>query len=114
MPIARETFLYLTTIGRVSGLPRTIEIWFVEHAGRYYVVAERRERAQWVKNLERDAAVLFRVAARDEESSPAPASARVVTEEELVDAVASLMEAKYEWSDGLVVEIAPLSASVSS
>ena len=32
-----ERFLYLTTIGRVSGQPRTIEIWFVEHDGAFYV-----------------------------------------------------------------------------
>ena len=51
-----DRFLYLTTTGRVSGLPRTIEIWFVEDAGRYYVVAERREEAQWVKNIEHDPA----------------------------------------------------------
>jgi deazaflavin-dependent oxidoreductase (nitroreductase family) len=64
---APERFLYLTTTGRVSGEPRTIEIWFVERRGRYYIIAERREKAQWVQNLERDPAVRFRVGARDEE-----------------------------------------------
>jgi deazaflavin-dependent oxidoreductase (nitroreductase family) len=46
-----DEFLYLTTTGRVSGQPREIEIWFTEHAGRYYVIAEHGERAQWVRNL---------------------------------------------------------------
>ena len=32
-------FLYLTTIGRRTGLPREIEIWFTERDGRYYVIA---------------------------------------------------------------------------
>jgi deazaflavin-dependent oxidoreductase (nitroreductase family) len=105
--MAAESFLYLTTTGRVSGLPRTIEIWFVERAGRYYVVAERREDAQWVKNLERDPAVRFRVGTRDDPGRDATATARVVREPELVAAVASLMDAKYGWSDGLVIEIAP-------
>ena len=29
-----ERFLYLTTTGRTSGLPRTIEIWFVQRGER--------------------------------------------------------------------------------
>jgi deazaflavin-dependent oxidoreductase (nitroreductase family) len=103
----RERFLYLTTIGRTSGLPRTIEIWFVERAGKYYVVSERREEAGWVKNLARDPAVHVRIGTREEAGSYAPASARIVREPELVADVASLMNAKYGWSDGLVVEIAP-------
>jgi deazaflavin-dependent oxidoreductase (nitroreductase family) len=107
-PRGGERFLYLTTTGRVSGLPRTIEIWFVERAGRYYVVAERREAAQWVQNIERAPAVRFRVGRRDEAAAPtSPARARTVREAELVGAVAALMQAKYGWSDGLVVEIAP-------
>jgi deazaflavin-dependent oxidoreductase (nitroreductase family) len=111
--MAGELFLYLTTTGRVSGLPRTIEIWFVERAGRYYVVAERREDAQWVKNLARDPAVRFRVGTRGNPGRDAAATARVVREPELVAAVASLMDAKYGWSDGLVVEVAPVEASPS-
>jgi deazaflavin-dependent oxidoreductase (nitroreductase family) len=102
-----ERFLYLTTTGRVSKLPRTIEIWFVEHASSFYVVAERRERAQWVQNLERDPAVRFRVCARGDEGPEVAAVARVVREAETVDAVSRLMVARYGWSDGLVVEIRP-------
>jgi deazaflavin-dependent oxidoreductase (nitroreductase family) len=102
-----ERFLYLTTTGRTSGLPRTIEIWFVQRGDRYYVVAERREHAQWVRNLQRDPAVTFRVGTREEQGAPSRAMARVVREDDLVAAVASLMDAKYGWSDGLVIEIAP-------
>ncbi len=105
MTPAGERFLYLTTTGRVSGLPRTIEIWFVEHAGRYYVVAENRERAQWVQNIARDPAVYFRVGTRSEPGPDVPARARVVREEDLTREVSALMNAKYGWSDGLVVEI---------
>ncbi len=42
--------LYLTRTGRRTGLPREIEIWFVELDGRYYLVSELRERAHWVRN----------------------------------------------------------------
>ena len=33
-------YLYLTTIGRKSGKPHSIEIWFVAHDGCYYMVNE--------------------------------------------------------------------------
>jgi F420H(2)-dependent quinone reductase len=102
-----ERFLYLTTTGRISGLLRTIEIWFVEHAGSFYVVAERREQAQWVQNLERDPAVHYRVGARDDRGPEVPATARVVRAPALVAEVSALMVAKYGWSEGLVVEIRP-------
>jgi deazaflavin-dependent oxidoreductase (nitroreductase family) len=103
-----ERFLYLTTTGRVSGKPRTIEIWFVEHDGAFYVVAEGRERAQWVQNLERDPAVRFRVGTRDQPTPSRSAVARAVRDADLVAAVAALMDSKYGWSDGLVVEIRPV------
>jgi deazaflavin-dependent oxidoreductase (nitroreductase family) len=110
-----ERFLYLTTIGRVSGLPRTIEIWFVEREGHYYIVAERREAAQWVRNLGQNPSVRFHVRTRDDPAedrdATATATARAVREPGLVAEVASLMAAKYGWSDGLVVEIVPRPAS---
>jgi deazaflavin-dependent oxidoreductase (nitroreductase family) len=103
-----DAFLYLTTNGRVTGKPGTIEIWFVEHEGRFYVVSEMREQSGWVKNLERDPRVRFRVGTRaDTAQGSRDASARVVHEADTVAAVRALMDAKYGWSDGLVVEIAP-------
>ena len=98
-------YLYLTTTGRRSGLPREIEIWFTEHEGRFYVIAEHRERAQWVRNILADSHVRVRVGDR-----AFAATARVVSDEgepELAGAIKRLSDAKYGWSDGLVVEIAP-------
>lgn len=98
-------FLYLTTTGRRSGQPREIEIWFTSRDGRYYLIAEHGERAQWVRNLRARPAVSVRVGAVTR-----PARARVVdgpAEPELVAAVRAASEAKYGWGDGLVVEIAP-------
>ena len=106
-----ERFLYLTTTGRTSGLPRGIEIWFVEHAGRHYVVSERREESGWVKNIRSDPRVRFSVGTREapgEAVAEAPGRGRVVSdgeEPDLARAVRALMEAKYRWSDGLVVEL---------
>ena len=47
----RPTYLYLTTTGRVTGQSREIEIWFTEHGGHFYLVAER-ESANWVRNIQ--------------------------------------------------------------
>jgi deazaflavin-dependent oxidoreductase (nitroreductase family) len=99
-------YLYLTTIGRRSGRPRRIEIWFTRHASAYYLVAEHGRRSQWVQNLAADPAVRARVGAWSFR-----ALARVVdhaAERELVRAVRRLSEAKYGWGDGLVVKLRPV------
>ena len=95
-------YLYLTTTGRRSGAPREIEIWFTEHGGRYYVVAEHGQDAHWVRNVTANARVSVRVG-----EARFPARARVVTEPALVTVIRRLSEAKYGWGDGLVVELAP-------
>lgn len=100
-------FLYLTTTGRRSGLPREIEIWFTEREGRFYVIAEHRERAQWVRNILADPHV--RVRAGDRAFAGVARPVPDEREPELVRAVKALSDAKYRWSDGLVVEIAPQS-----
>jgi deazaflavin-dependent oxidoreductase (nitroreductase family) len=107
-----ENFLYLTTIGRTSGAERQIEIWFVEREAAHYVVSEMRERAGWVKNLLKQPQVAFSVGTRTRPGAAhatTPATARIVRDEEepLVGAVKALMDAKYGWSDGLVVELRP-------
>ena len=95
----------MTTTGRRTGRPREIEIWFTERRGRYYLVAEHRERAQWVRNLRAAPRVAVRVGRR-----AFAADARVVDakrEPQLARAVRKLSETKYGWGDGLVVELAP-------
>src|SRR5215213_7527442 len=54
---AGEPFLYLTTLGRRTGRPHRIEIWFAAEDGRMYLLAGGRERADWVRNLRADAHV---------------------------------------------------------
>jgi len=105
-PAARTTqYLYLTTTGRRTGRPREIEIWFTKRGGRYYLVAEHRERAHWVQNLRAAPRVAVRVGRRS-----FPAHARAVdarSEPELARAVRKLSEKKYGWGNGLVVELDP-------
>ncbi|HTO07670.1 MAG TPA: nitroreductase family deazaflavin-dependent oxidoreductase [Myxococcota bacterium] len=100
-----EDFLYLATVGRRSGHPHLIEIWYVEHDGRYYVVSERREQSRWVQNLRAQPAVAFMVKRR-----VGRAQARALdpaADAALHAQVSELMDERYEWSDGLIVEIAP-------
>ncbi len=98
-------FLYLTTTGRKTGQPREIEIWFVAVEGNYYVIAENREQAQWVKNILHNPRVRVRVGDR-----VFNATARVLDRERdqlAYEQAQHLEETKYGWSDGLPVEIVP-------
>jgi deazaflavin-dependent oxidoreductase (nitroreductase family) len=101
-------FLYLQTRGRKSGNPHEIEIWFVEHEGNYYLVSGGRESADWVQNILHHPAITFCVGSRDSESI-AGIGRRVdaAAEPELAAAVSRRMDAKYGWSDGLIVELKP-------
>lgn len=96
--------LYLTTIGRVTGQAREIEIWFIERRGRFYLVAER-ESANWVRNIQTQPRVKVRLG-----DAEFDAVARVVDDgrdPRLAAIVKALFDAKYGWSDGLIVELAP-------
>ena len=98
-------YLYLTTTGRRTGVPREIEIWFTRWQGRFYVIAEHDERAQWVRNLRANPRARWRVA---EEAFAG--LARVIDPEvapELHATVRARFRKKYAWGDGLVVELSP-------
>ena len=47
-------FCYLTTRGRRTGRPHTIEIWFVAVGATAYLMAGGRDRSDWVRNLMAD------------------------------------------------------------
>ena len=61
---AHEDFCYLTTTGRVSGRPHTIEIWYVLHEETLYMLSGGLDQSDWVKNLLRDAAVAVKIKER--------------------------------------------------
>lgn len=50
--LANESFCYLTTIGRVTGEPHEIEIWFAARDATIYMLSGGRKRADWVKNMQ--------------------------------------------------------------
>ena len=57
LPGAEAAFCYVTTTGRRSGRPHTVEIWFAVVDRSIYVLAGGRGRADWVRNLRADPAV---------------------------------------------------------
>jgi deazaflavin-dependent oxidoreductase (nitroreductase family) len=106
--VADKQVLCLTTVGRRTGLPREIEIWFVVWCERLYLFAETREAAGWVKNIRRNPQVKVRIG-----EGRIDATARVLdphTDRKLWDQVAQIADRKYGWGDGLPVEITPLSS----
>ena len=88
---AAEPYCYVTTTGRRTGRPHTIEIWFAAHDGRVYMLSGGRDRADWVRNLQADPRVQVRL--RGETRA---GTARVVRGGTAEDALARrLLVAKY-------------------
>ena len=93
---AQEDFCYLTTTGRRTGRSHTIEIWFAVHDGRLYLLSGGRDRADWVRNLRKNAAVQVRL------GDEIRAGIGRVVDDPAEDALARrLLAAKYQgWHEG--------------
>jgi len=100
-----ETFLYLTTIGRKSGEPHKIEIWYVADESCYYLCSEHRQQADWVKNIINNPSVRFYIAEREQVQDPQSGVATIITDESDIAIIAQKFNAKYKWSDGLFMQI---------
>jgi deazaflavin-dependent oxidoreductase (nitroreductase family) len=89
-----EAFCYLTTTGRVSGNPHTIEIWFAldpDDATRLTMMAGGGRKSDWVRNLAQTPEVTIKLGDRIY-----PATARVVAPDEPEDAlIRRLLVEKY-------------------
>ncbi len=59
--LAEADYGYLTTTGRRTGRPHTIEIWFAVRNGTVYVLSGSGGRSDWAKNLRIDPSVSFRI-----------------------------------------------------
>jgi F420H(2)-dependent quinone reductase len=100
-----EQFLYLTTRGWKTGKEHRIEIWFVEDYGLYYVMSERTDKSHWVQNILHNPAVTFSVFGRQYRGR-----ARVIGrkgDNGRALTIAGLMKQKYDWDDGLIIELTP-------
>jgi deazaflavin-dependent oxidoreductase (nitroreductase family) len=99
----------LTTQGWKSGKQHTIEIWFAEHNKRYYIISERLDRAHWVQNIKHNPAVSFSI-----NDNMFKGNARIVDqgkESALSAEVLKLMDTKYKWNQGLIVELTPINSN---
>jgi deazaflavin-dependent oxidoreductase (nitroreductase family) len=101
----QSPYLYLTTTGRKTGLPREIEIWFIASDTHLYVLAEHFHKAQWVRNIERNPRVRVRVG-RQERDAVAHILDRTRDSAEW-EKIQRLAREKYGWGEGLPVRITP-------
>ena len=94
--LAGEDFCYLTTVGRRSGKPHTIEIWFARENGNLYLLSGGRDAADWVRNLRKTPAVTVRIGSRT-----VAARAREVTAPDEDALARRLLDGKYMgWKAG--------------
>src|SRR3954451_6381236 len=92
--LAGEAFCYVTTTGRVTGKPHTIEIWFALHEGVLYILTGGSFRSDTVLNLQKQASCRVRLG-----DVPHDAVARVV-QDATEDALARrLLLEKYRSSE---------------
>jgi deazaflavin-dependent oxidoreductase (nitroreductase family) len=94
--VADEDFAYVTTAGRRTGRPHTIEIWFGVDGGCVYLLSGGGGRSDWVRNLLADPRVSLRI--RDRQWH---AEARVVEDPEEEARARRLLASKYQgWQEG--------------
>lgn len=94
--IANEEYCYLTTIGRVSGKPHRIEIWFALDGSTAFLLSGGTHKSDWVKNLNKEPSVQVRIGKRS-----FAGRARVVTGVEEEQQARQLLAAKYyNWRPG--------------
>ena len=100
----------MTTLGWKTGKQHRIEIWFAEHNERYYIISERLDSAHWVQNIKHNPVVSFSVS----DKVIIKGNARIVDQEKepaLSAEVSKLMDTKYKWGQGLIVELMPINST---
>jgi deazaflavin-dependent oxidoreductase (nitroreductase family) len=89
-------FCYLTTMGRKSGLERTVEIWFGLEGDTLYLLSGGGDSSNWVRNLQADDRVSVRLGRKTY-----PGHARLIEAEDEDALARRLLAAKYqEWAPG--------------
>lgn len=91
-PHADDDCCDLTTLGRLSGKPHEIEIWFGVIDGTMYLISGNGSNADWYRNALEDSHVSVRLAGETHEGI-----ARAVSDPDERQRVGDLMGAKYPW-----------------
>ena len=93
----REEFCYVTTVGRRTGKPHTIEIWFAARDDTLYILAGGGQGADWVQNIEADSSAVVKVG-----DHAYRGTGRIVSEEDEAALARALIPTKYAHrEDGL-------------
>ena len=89
-------FCYVTTRGRVTGRPHTIEIWFGSDGNTLYLLSGGGDRADWVRNLRATPSATVRIGDREW-----GATARLAIRGDEADRARRLLAGKYQgWREG--------------
>ncbi len=92
-----QPYAWLTTTGRVSGEPRTVELWFVLDGRTIHFLSGGGAQAQWVRNAQAEPAVHIRLG-QQVYAGIARVTETGTTED---DGARRRMAAKYQgWRDG--------------
>lgn len=64
--LAGRPVCHVETVGRISGQPRLIEIWFAAdpRLDRIYLLSGGRDRVHWVRNIRQNGAVRVQIGDR--------------------------------------------------
>ena len=85
-----EEYCYVTTIGRVTGKPHQIEIWFGLKENTVYLLSGNKDKSDWVKNMLKNPSVTVKIARKTFE-----ATARIVTDKDEEMMVRNMLADKY-------------------
>lgn len=91
-PFGEVENCYVTTIGRRTGNPHEIEIWFGVSDGTLYLISGTGPKADWYLNLIAEPEVIVRI-----DDQIRNGTARVVIDADERHRVGDLMGAKYVW-----------------
>ena len=94
--LANEDYCYVTSIGRVTGKPHEIEIWFGMRGNTIYLLSGGGDKSDWVKNMRANPQVKVRI-----EKHNFTGQARFVLEAEEEAQARRVLAAKYQgWREG--------------
>jgi deazaflavin-dependent oxidoreductase (nitroreductase family) len=97
-------FLYLTTKGWKTGQEHEIEISFVKHNDKYYIMSETMDKAHWVQNIIHDPHVKFTI--KDNTFSGTARIVNKINDPQLEPKILEFVSSKPV--SGLIVELNPL------